>query len=236
MKRRFFALVLAMALCLGLAAPAMAAGTGVTVTGPVYLNSTYMLHLNFSDGRARVASTGFPAKYGYIDTSGKLVIPMQYSNAETFHEGLAVVNNDNGTGVIDRDGNVVIPFRDYSLSNFQDGFALGRYLIDDEWKYVLVDKNGKEYDRLEDWMPKSWRNVWREYEDGIVSDILGHELFRLPEGCNTIVHISRQFLDEPIAVINNSSKIAYFDQYGNNLTGFEFAISLLLAAFQCYFI
>lgn len=57
MKKRFFALVLAMALCFGLAAPAMAAGTGVTVTGPVYLNSTYMLHLNFSDGRARVANS-----------------------------------------------------------------------------------------------------------------------------------------------------------------------------------
>lgn len=128
MKNRAFALVSAVALCLGLALPATAAGTGVTVAGLVYYpDSDYAMRQPFSNGRAVIAirEPGQTlAKYGYIDTSGKLVIPVVYARAEEFREGLAAVRKDGGAGqigeagAIDRNGNVVIPFKYDSPSPF----------------------------------------------------------------------------------------------------------------------
>ena len=51
-------------------------------------------------------------KYGYIDTSGKMIIPPQFEIAEDFSEGLSWVRSWGGGpnfGFIDRTGKMVIP-------------------------------------------------------------------------------------------------------------------------------
>lgn len=61
-------------------------------------------------------------KWGYINLSGQLVIPLQYVNAGVFHNGYAVVQKDGypyyDTALIDTNGNEVIPFGKYkTLTN-----------------------------------------------------------------------------------------------------------------------
>ena len=47
-------------------------------------------------------------KWGYIDKTGKVVIPCQWENARTFSEGFALVRDDNGKWwKIDKTGKVV---------------------------------------------------------------------------------------------------------------------------------
>jgi hypothetical protein len=93
--------------------------------------------LDFHEGRAAVCfakdSAGRLPKWGYIDQSGKLVVPAKYDHAERFSEGLALVTDDysktkgnettiyiGGAGkYIDRDGNVV------SLTVVGETFAEG---------------------------------------------------------------------------------------------------------------
>ena len=70
---------------------------------------------NFSGGLAKVAIGSYPNyKWGYIDTSGKEVIPVKYSELGEFSEGLAAAGTGFGNsckmGYIDRTGKVVIPF------------------------------------------------------------------------------------------------------------------------------
>jgi hypothetical protein len=45
--------------------------------------------------------------YGFVDTTGKLVISTQYYGAEDFDHGLALVQTREGISYIDADGKVI---------------------------------------------------------------------------------------------------------------------------------
>ena len=87
-------------------------------------------------------------KYGYIDRTGKLVIPGGYDLANRFFEGRAVVCNETAKwrmrkGYIDTDGNKITPLKLTSASAFRDGLAVvkrrGR-----KWRKVtfVIDRAG----------------------------------------------------------------------------------------------
>ncbi len=56
----------------------------------------------FFEGRAKVWDGN---GYGFIDTTGKLVIPCEYTCYEGFSDGLVPVTKDGKCGYVDRDGN-----------------------------------------------------------------------------------------------------------------------------------
>lgn len=88
-------------------------------------------------------SIDFDLKYGFIDSTGKLVIPYMYKGAYDFSGGLAAVCKEDGKwGFINKKGDVAIPFKydGVSYDSFQDGFAL--VVIGDKLGYV--DKNGND--------------------------------------------------------------------------------------------
>lgn len=79
---------------------------------------------NFSEGLAAVLAAD--GKLGYIDKTGKVVIPPQFLFARPFSEGLAAVANDNyAFGYIDAQGKVVIPltYPNVYPGNFSEGIA-----------------------------------------------------------------------------------------------------------------
>jgi len=67
----------------------------------------------FGDKMISVRKDG---KYGYIDTTGKLVIPLEYNRALNFYEGVAYVAKDEGYGYIDATNKVVLPFEYTNMS------------------------------------------------------------------------------------------------------------------------
>jgi hypothetical protein len=79
-------------------------------------------------------------KWGYIDSTGKIVIKPQFVWAEEFSEGLAAIENEDGKhGYIDERGQVVIqPIFD-NWTDFSEGLAA--VSINSEWGYI--DKTGK---------------------------------------------------------------------------------------------
>jgi hypothetical protein len=83
-------------------------------------------------------------KYGYIDRSGKMVIPPKFGSADPFSEGLAMVQLDsagNKWGYIDKSGKVVISGKEFDLARgFSEGLAVVRGKND---KYGYIDKTGK---------------------------------------------------------------------------------------------
>ena len=54
-------------------------------------------------------------EFGFMDKTGKIVIPLEYDGAFPFSEGLAAVNKDGKLGFIDKTNTAVIPF-DYSAA------------------------------------------------------------------------------------------------------------------------
>ncbi len=120
----------------------------------------------FHDGLALVAQGGsrvkvgpgkywrIPTKRGYIDKTGKFIIPLgKYNLANTFSEGLAAVWMESPCdrscyGYIDTTGTVVLEQKYQTAGEFTNGTADVR-MSDDKWG--VIDKSGKfiippEYD------------------------------------------------------------------------------------------
>jgi hypothetical protein len=87
-------------------------------------------------------------QFGFIDKTGREVIPLQYQDAFDFKEELAAVEVNDKWGFIDRDGKLAIPCRYYDiydglgvwLGHFGEGLAA--VAVDDKWG--LIDRSGKE--------------------------------------------------------------------------------------------
>lgn len=151
MKKRLFSLVLVLALCLGLTVPAFAAELKI-VQVPDLIVEEYEGKAEygigyFNEGLAQlwVYGTG-GTKTGYIDKTGKVVIPAEYGTTGKFSEGLASVEKDGKFGFIDKTGKAVIPFQypwtEYGrpLDEFHEGLAA--VLKDGSFGYI--DKTGAE--------------------------------------------------------------------------------------------
>jgi len=103
--------------------------------------------LGFSEGLARVSmlpkhadgSVG-PSKYGYINHSGRWVIPRSFVGADDFHEGLAAVTGSDGTwGYIDKEGQFAVLPRFEAASEFSEGLAAVR--MAGRWSWI--NKSGE---------------------------------------------------------------------------------------------
>jgi hypothetical protein len=86
--------------------------------------------------------------YGYVDRTGKAVIPPQYSRADVFSDGLALVSDKDFFGYIDKTGKAVLDLKgirfpgsprrfseglaSFSMQNGRGGFNSG-----------YIDKTGK---------------------------------------------------------------------------------------------
>ncbi len=97
----------------------------------------------FSEGYAAVCKNG---KWGYIDKTGREVIPCQYDWANPFHEGLASVrfSYDSGYGFIDTTGREVIRHRREIAvpGDFSEGLVVVKNEGNDH--FFVLDKEGRK--------------------------------------------------------------------------------------------
>lgn len=101
---------------------------------------------DFRNGLARVAKDG---KHGYIDTTGREVIPCRYAILGFFDHGPASASLEPGGpfGFLDETGREVCPFKYDFAYDFRDGMAK-------VWrggKCGFIDKSGREVPRPENW-------------------------------------------------------------------------------------
>jgi hypothetical protein len=96
------------------------------------------LCLSFQAGLAQNGRDLLPVqvnhKYGCIDSTGKIVIPIEYDFAWGFAGGLAPAWKGQQAGYIDRSGKFVIP----AQFQYARGFAQGLAAVElgEEWGYI----------------------------------------------------------------------------------------------------
>ena len=98
----------------------------------------------FSDGYAKI---GRKYLYGFIDTTGKVVIEPQYNTATSFSNGIAVVSKNGKYGVINKDNEILIPLEydsiGYSSENDRNSNAnIDKYDLNPNYP-IVAQKNGK---------------------------------------------------------------------------------------------
>ena len=107
--------------------------------GKVVIEPKYIIvRGQFSEGLIKVS--GLDKKWGYIDKTGKEVIPLKYDFVIGFKDGLTLVKLDGKSGYIDKNGKEVIPVKYDDVNYFSGGLAR----IELDGKYGYTDKTGKE--------------------------------------------------------------------------------------------
>lgn len=108
----------------------------INTKGDIITPEFYNTVGEFSEGMACVV--GNNGNHGFVDTLGKLVIPMKYplssydlnsdyhNKLPAFHFGLALVKLNDMYGYIDKQGKEIIPFENQSAENFSEGVAAMR--------------------------------------------------------------------------------------------------------------
>jgi hypothetical protein len=87
--------------------------------------------------------SGFTMKWGYIDKTGKVVIPAQFESAAPFSERLAVIHNCEQAFFIDKTGKTVISGNFRYASSFAGGLARIETMAKDGLLSGYVDRTGK---------------------------------------------------------------------------------------------
>lgn len=106
--------------------------------------SKYEFQGPYCNGLARVKNA--QKKWGFIDTTGGVVVPLKYNEVTNFVDGLATVRVGQKWGLIDTKGTVLRKPTFQSIGVFVNGVA--KVLLEGEEYYMNTegmrcDKNGK---------------------------------------------------------------------------------------------
>lgn len=107
------------------------------------------LHNILSFGKAALSSDFMEknlciagGKWGYIDTAGKLIIPMQYDGAHPSFGGTGIVKQEKKWGMIDMTGTIKIPFVYDALSYQHTDSSTIVIAQNNSMRYGYIDRNG----------------------------------------------------------------------------------------------
>lgn len=94
--------------------------------------------VTFSDGL--IIYLDYNDKYGYMNSSGKVIINPEYDLTYGFHEGIAAVESGNNWGFIDKSGKLIVPPSFEAVS--REGFSEGLCAALSNGKWGFIDKSG----------------------------------------------------------------------------------------------
>lgn len=116
--------------------------------GYIGLNGNLVIPFNsfgmvnhFSEGLAAVEQNG---KWGYIDKTGKTVIPLKYQYASGFMYGVAIVNMNDKLGLIDKKGKILTAPQYSTFGYFSEGLAAVSIKTTDGKKTGYCDLSGRQ--------------------------------------------------------------------------------------------
>jgi hypothetical protein len=107
----------------------------------------------FYEGRAWIKDPR-TKRYGYVDQTGRWVIPPKYVEAQAFSDGLAFVCTDEQTkcAYIDHQGLVILKMQSWG-SEFHNGLAL-------QYLFTRTISEREDFRNVEGYMNKSGKYVW----------------------------------------------------------------------------
>ncbi|CAH1217220.1 hypothetical protein PAECIP111893_04236 [Paenibacillus plantiphilus] len=170
---------------------------GEKVTEPIF---HYASH--FADGMARV-NVGKAS--GYIDKTGKLVIPYRFSSTSDFSEGRAVVQlqADGKYAYIDKTGKVLTPAMYAHAGRFSDG-AAHVYV---NGKYGYIDRNGNMF--LEPQFSAAW-----EFSEGLAAVERNGKTFYINKQGKKVIFIGGGQFSDGLAPAFKGQETGYIDRTG----------------------
>jgi len=188
----------------------------------------------FSEGLAAVERNG---KFGFINTSGDVIIPFEFSIVSSFAEGLCYVVKDGIDGFIDKTGEMVITdcsvysglvsFGDLPMPRFSEGLASVKSEQDDTWGFIdktgnmVMTFNNYEYDyvgNFSEGLAIAWLNQKMGFIDKTGELIIPMEYNKTNDFSEGLAHVSK--------TVDHSSKYGYIDKKGEVIIPFKYTHAL----------
>ena len=118
--------------------------------------------VHFEEGLSSVAQDYYI--WGFIDKSGKTVIPIQYEASSDFSEGLAAVQKGGKWGFINKNGDAAIPFEYDRANSFSEGLAY----VKKNGEEFFIDKTGQTMLSTPDYYMADWDGAATSFRDGVI--------------------------------------------------------------------
>lgn len=167
---------------------------------------------DFKDGMARI-QVGFNerAVYGFINDSGKLIVPVKYHSATEFENGYARAGFNSGMGLIDRDGRIVLQLK-YTEAAYS-GTGKTAIVADKAFNYALIDFSGREI------TPYKYQEI-RKFNSGLALVKLKSRYGYIDSTGTEVIpctyHDADSFYDD-IARVSKNGRTGYIDTSGREI-------------------
>lgn len=119
-----------------------------------------------------LAYVRYKDKCGYVDTSGREVVPLKYASISGFQDGVAIAQMElNGVyGLVNKKGKEITPFKYHNIKGFNQGRAAasidGEKYIPASGRWGIIDNQGREI------TPFKYRKIYG-YSQGVVTVMVG---------------------------------------------------------------
>jgi hypothetical protein len=194
----------------------------------LFMGRIYSHEGAFADGMARISvyhgqspRTAYPIyQHGYIDSTGQVVIPPQFEEAEDFSEGLAAVKistwregyntTKDRYGYIDKTGRMVIPARFYVAGRFSEGLA---NVCEEEAGCGYIDHTGRMV------LPLQFSGLGR-FRDGVATVLTTEGKDAIIDKTGRLIYEGRfpslpsRVFYEDLAAVLFSDKTGFIDKRG----------------------
>ena len=163
--------------------------------------------ISFSEGLAPVKLND---KYGFIDETGREVIPCKYDTICGFNDGLAQVCLNGKWGLVDKNGRKVIPLKYDNVCLFYEGFA--RVNLSGKWGFI--DTTGKEV------IPCKYDDAWNFF-DGLAPVKLNRKWGYINKTGREVIPFKYddawEFIEGGLAEVGLNNKCGYIDKTGREV-------------------
>lgn len=146
-------------------------------------------------------------KHGFIDKTGKVIVPPQYEDALGFYEGLGHVKIGDRWGYIDTSGNFAIKPQFINYGVFSEGLAAAM-IETNKWGYI--NKNGQ-------WVIKPQFDSACDFSEGFACVLLNNKWIFINRSGEIAINKEFQhcsWFSEGLAAIDIGGKYGYIDKSG----------------------
>jgi hypothetical protein len=172
------------------------------------------LHISFCQASNRFPFHGGSGT-GFIDGTGKRVVPSRYMQVREFHEGVAAVLRDEKWGYVDSNGLEVVPPTYRDAGDFSEGVGL---ILDVTGQVSYIDHDWHKHPlncvTVED---DSFAGAPPPFSEGLTESRLGQKTEYIDRSCNImfVVDGAGEPFAEGLAVVCSGQRCGYYDHSGN---------------------
>jgi len=179
----------------------------------------WLSYAKFNNGLAPVIENG---KWGFINTSGDVVVPLRYNYVQPFKEGLAKFIENDKHGFLDKNGNVAIEPTFESLLSFGNGLASFK----EGEKWGAIDINGQQVISPISEYPQYFQDglakVYGDYDSDVYSGYPISYINTKGKAINPVAYDDGGLFYEGLSWVRKNNKYGFINKINDTMIPFVY--------------